>query len=149
MEVIKLNHQHVSAFRQLLGIYKTVFENEEPIAENDQLSALLAKPDFMVFVVRQHDIVVGGLTIYILHRYFGAKPVAYIYDVGVSPAFQNKGAGRALITAVCKYCKENGFEYAYVEAESEDTGAVNFYRKTACSSELNAIHFTYLFEDIK
>lgn len=145
MEIKKLNDNEVSDFRSLVEIFKNVFENEEPIADNEQLGQLLCKPDFMVFVVRQKNKIVGGLTVYILHRYFGTKPVAYIYDVGIIPEFQGQGLGKALMAEVCKFCKENGFEDAYVEAESDDSDAVNFYRKTKFSSEINAIHFTYSF----
>jgi aminoglycoside 3-N-acetyltransferase I len=147
MEIKKLNHNEVSDFRSLVEIFKTVFENEEQITDNEQLGKLLSKPDFMVFVVRQNEKIVGGLTIYILHRYFGTKPVAYIYDVGIKPELQGQGLGKALIAEVCNYCKDNGFEDAYVEAESDDIDAVNFYRKTKFRSEMNAIHFTYTFDN--
>jgi aminoglycoside 3-N-acetyltransferase I len=147
MEIRKLNHNEVSDFRNLVEIFKEVFENEEPISDNEHLGKLLSNPDFKVFVLRKNDKVIGGLTIYILHRYYGNKPVAYIYDVGVTPEFQGQGLGKALIVEVCKYCKNNGFEDAYVEAESEDIDAVSFYRKTRFSSELKAIHFTYDFSD--
>jgi len=146
-EIHRLKHGDVANFKDLIKIFKDVFENEEPTLEDIRLSELLCKPDFMVFVVKQNDKVVGGLTIYILHRYFGTKPVAYIYDVGVSPDFQGKGLGKSLISEVCKYCKENGFEDAYVEAESDDSDAVNFYKKTKFSSEINSIHFTYTFDN--
>lgn len=145
-KIQKLKPSEVSDFRDLVKIFKDVFENEEQISENNQLGKLLSNPDFMVFVAKQNDKVVGGLTIYILHTYFGSKPVAYIYDVAVSSDFQGKGLGKSLIAEVCKYCKENGFEDAYVEAESDDVDAVNFYKKTKFSSEMNAIHFTYNFE---
>jgi aminoglycoside 3-N-acetyltransferase I len=146
-EIQKLNRNEVEDFRDLVKIFKDVFENEEQISERKQLAKVLSNPDFMVFVVKQNDRIVGGLTIYILQRYYGTKPVAYIYDVGVSPDFQGKGLGRSLIAEVCQYCKDNGFEDAYVEAESDDVDAVNFYKKTKFSSEINAIHFTYTFEN--
>lgn len=145
-EIQKLNRNDVEDFRDLVKIFKDVFENEEQISEKKQLAKVLSNPDFMVFVVKQNNKVVGGLTVYILHRYYGTKPVAYIYDVGVSPDFQGKGLGRSLIAEVCKYCKDNGFADAYVEAERDDVDAVNFYKKTKFSSEVNAIHFTYTFE---
>lgn len=145
-EIQKLKPNEVEDFRDLVKIFKDVFENEEQISQKKQLAKILSNPDFMVFVVKQNDKIVGGLTIYILQRYYGTKPVAYIYDVGVSPDFQAQGLGRSLIAEVCKYCKDNGFEEAYVEAESNDLDAVNFYKKTKFSSEMNAIHFTYTFE---
>jgi aminoglycoside 3-N-acetyltransferase I len=146
MEIKKLNHNEVSDFRKLVEIFKIVFDSEEQLSDNDHLGKLLSNPDFLVFVVRQSNKVIGGLTIYILHRYYGTKPVAYIYDVGVTPEFQGQGFGKLLMAEVCKYCKDNGFEDAYVEAESDDIDAVNFYRKTNFNSEMNAIHFTYTFE---
>jgi aminoglycoside 3-N-acetyltransferase I len=149
MEIKKLDKNEISDFRNLIEIFKEVFENEEQIPENKQLFNLLSNPDFMVFVVKLNEKVVGGLTIYILNRYLGIKPIAYIYDVGVSHDFQGQGLGKALIAEVCKYCKNNGFEDAYVEAESDDSDAINFYRKTKYSNEMNATHFTYSFIDEK
>jgi aminoglycoside 3-N-acetyltransferase I len=82
MEIKKLNHNEVSDFRKLVEIFKIVFDNEEQLSDNEHLGKLLSNPDFLVFVVRQSNKIVGGLTIYILHRY-STKPVAYIY-VGVT-----------------------------------------------------------------
>ncbi|WP_340062982.1 GNAT family N-acetyltransferase [Ascidiimonas aurantiaca] len=145
-EINKLHPNEVACFRDLVNIFKEVFENEEPISQNKQLGTLLSNPNFMVFVVRQNNKIVGGLTIHVLQSYYNTKPVAYIYDVGVTPELQGQGLGKALIAEVCECCKENGFEDAYVEAESDDIDAVNFYRKTKFNSETNAIHFTYTFD---
>ncbi len=149
MEIKKLNHKEVSEFRNLVEIFKEVFETEEPIPGNEHLSKLLSNPNFLVFIVKENEKVLGGLTIYVLHKYYGTKPVAYIYDVAVTPDRQGQGLGKLLISEVCKYCKDNGFEDAYVEAESDDIDAVNFYRKTRFSNEMNAIHFTYTFGNEK
>lgn len=145
MEIQKLSPNDVNYFKSLIEIFKRVFENDEAIANAEQLNKLLSTPDFLVFVVTLNNKVIGGLTIYVLHRYYHSKPVAYIYDVGIEPNFQGKGFGKALITEVCNFCKQNGFEDAYVEAESEDIDAVQFYRKTKFTTEMNAIHFTYSF----
>ncbi len=147
MVIKKLDHNEVSDFRNLVEIFKAVFENEEQIPGNEHLGRLLSNPDFIVFVVKLNNRVVGGLTLFVLHSYYGTKPMAYMYDVGISPEFQGRGLGKALIAEVCRYCKDNGFEDAYVEAESDDIDAVNFYRKTKFSSEMNAIHFTYTFDN--
>jgi aminoglycoside 3-N-acetyltransferase I len=91
--------------------------------------------------------VLGGLTGYILHNYYSTKPTAFIYDVGVLGDYQRKGVGKELITYLTEYCKENGFEQAYVEAETDDTQAVNFFRATSFSNALQATHFIYSFEE--
>ncbi len=147
VDIKKLNSDSLKEFKALIEIFKIVFENEEPIANDKQLVKLLSNPDFFVFIVMSNSQVVGGVTIYILHRYFGTQPIAYIYDIGIAPDFQGQGLGKALITEVCNFCKQNDFRDAYVEAESDDIDAVSFYRKTKYNSELNAIHFTYDLSD--
>ena len=143
MEIKKLSSDCLTEFKSLIEIFRVVFENDEPAASDELLEKLLSNSDFFVFVVLSNNEVVGGLTIYVLHRYFGTKPIAYIYDVGVSPEFQGQGLGKALIAEVCNFCKKNDFDDAHVEAESDDIDAVSFYRKTKFSSEMTAIHFTY------
>ncbi len=149
MEINKINPNEVSDFRDLVKIFNIVFENEEAIPGDQHLDKLLKNPDFTVFVVKSEKQVLGGLTIFILHSYYGTKPIAYIYDVGISPEWQGKGLGKELIAEVCNFCKDNGFEDAYVEAETDDIDAVNFYRKTKFSNEMHAIHFTYTFDSEK
>lgn len=146
MFIKQLNTTDIEDFKNLIEIFREVFENKDKTPDNDYLGRLLANPDFLVFVVKINNRVVGGLTIHILHGYYTTKPAAYIYDVGITPDFQGKGLGKALMEEVLKFCEKNGFDNAYVEAESEDREAVNFYRKTNPSTEMNAIHFTYSFD---
>jgi aminoglycoside 3-N-acetyltransferase I len=115
------------------------------IPNDDYLIRRFSNNDFMVFMARIEDKVVGGLTIYILQSYYSAKLTAYICDIGIASGFQGQGLGTALITDACNYCKLSGFENAYVEAEGDDMEAIGFYRKTRFSHEMNATHFTYLF----
>lgn len=149
MEIIKLDINEISEFQNLLEIFNEVFDNDMQTPENNYLNSLLRNNDFMVFVVKSDFKVVGGLTIYVLHSYYVEKPIAYIYDVGISPSFQGQGLGKLLISEVCKYCKANGFDEAYVETEADDIDAIGFYRKTKFSNEMDAKHFTYHFNNEK
>lgn len=143
MELKKLHSGETEEFGKLIEIFKEVFENTAEASTEQQRRKLLSNPDFMVFIVRINDAIVGGLTVYVLHSCYSPNPTAYIYDVGVAPAFQGKGIGKKLINEVCKFFKKSGFDEVYVEAESDDVRAIDFYRKTKPSSELPAIHFTY------
>jgi len=145
MEIKRLNQNEWAEFKKLIEIFKEVFENDTIIPDEEHLSRLLSNPDFLVFIVKLNDKVVGGLTLYILHQYYSVRPLAYMYDVGITPEFQRQGLGKLLMAEVCNYCKVNGFEAAYVEAENDDAQAVDFYRKTPYSSEIAARHFTYSF----
>jgi len=145
MEITKLKTSDTADFKSLIEIFNHVFENNLQVPDTTHLNKVLSNPDFMVFVVKTNGKVVGGLTVYVLHQYYNHKPQAYIYDVGISPDYQRKGFGKALMQAVCNFCEQNGFESGYVEAERDDTDAVNFYRKTKPGNEMNAVHFTYTF----
>jgi aminoglycoside 3-N-acetyltransferase I len=146
MEIKKLDIQEISEFQDLINIFKDVFDNDRPMPNSIYLRKLLLNNDFMAFVVKVKNKVIGGLTIYVLHSYYAEKPIAYIYDVGITPSHQGQGLGKLLISEVCRYCKANGFEDAYVEAEADDIKAISFYRKTKYSNEMNATHFTYAFD---
>lgn len=147
MDIIKLDKNGILDFRSLIEIFSLVFEHKSPKIDSHQLNKLLSNPDFLVFVVKINNEVIGGLSIYVLHQYTNPKPLAYIYDVGIKPEFQGKGFGKSLMAEVCNYCNKNGFDAAYVEAENDDTDAINFYRKTKFSHEMLATHFTYTFEE--
>lgn len=150
LELKILSSQDTDDFIELIRIFGDVFEMEGlKILDNKYLKSLLNKPDFLVLIGKYNNEVIGGLTVYVLHRYYSTKPVAYIYDVGVMRNHQRKGVGKKLISHLTQYCKENGFEDAYVEAETDDIQAVNFYKTTQMTSELQATHFTYSFDKLK
>jgi len=147
MEIRKLNQSEVSHFKALIDIFKEVFENTDTMPSKEYLSKLLQNPNFFVLVASVDSRIVGGLSVYVLHSYYAEKPVAYIYDVGILPQYQRQGIGKSLMEFLIQFCRENGFREAYVEAETEDLDAVNFYRITNFSHELQATHFTYNFMD--
>jgi aminoglycoside 3-N-acetyltransferase I len=147
VEIKILSTQDLKDFTELIEVFASVFEMDNFKKPDDRhLHSLLSKPDFFALVAKYQDKVIGGLTVYILHHYYSTKPIAYIYDLGVLADYQRRGIGKKLITYLTNYCKENGFEDAYVAAESDDTQAVNFYRTTPFGSELQATHFTYYFD---
>lgn len=148
LELKILTSENTDEFIQLINIFSDVFEMDNlQIPSDKYLEGLLKKSDFLVVVGISNQKVVGGLTVYLLQKYYTTNPVAYIYDLGVKPEFQRKGIGGKIISHLIGYCKENGIEDAYVEAESDDNQAINFYKKTAPSSTLQATHFTYLMNE--
>lgn len=145
MEIKRLSPEELDAFTDLLVIFADVFETGRSLPAPDHLRQVLAHPGFMVFVVLQEGRVAGGLTVHLLPNYYGEKPVAYIYDVAIAPAWQGRGLGRQLMAEVCTFFRNNGYESAYVEAEEDDADAIRFYRQTDFSLEMGARHFTYQF----
>lgn len=144
LQTIQLPHNGIADFMALLRIFEQVFEWEDfSVPSETHLQKLLADPRFLVWVAKANNMVVGGLTIHVLQSYTTQKPSAYIYDVGVTQAYQRQGIGKLLIAAATTYCQKQGFSELFVQAETADTHAVDFYRATPITNEMQATHFTY------
>jgi aminoglycoside 3-N-acetyltransferase I len=143
MIIKKLSIDSLLEFIQLLQIFQEVFEITDQIVDNKQLSKLLSSKDFMVFVSKVDNKIVGGLTIYVLQNYFNKKPTAYINDLAVKPEFQRQGIGQKLIAEVIQYCKYMYFEEIYVAAECIDEQAISFYKRTNYNNEVHVKLFSY------
>lgn len=147
IQIKKLASDDIEEFSDLIKVFEEVFEwNNFVFPSNLHLQKVLRNPSFMVFVAKKDEKIIGGLTTHILDRYDSEKPSAYIYDIAVLTDFQRQAIGKLLISTLNDYCKNNGFSEMFVQAETEDTQAVNFYRTTPMSSELQATHFTYSLE---
>ncbi|MGB4771699.1 MAG: GNAT family N-acetyltransferase [Chitinophagaceae bacterium] len=142
MEIRKLSKDDVDAFASLIHIFKDVFEVKAAMPGDAYLQNLLRNPDFMVFVVKQDELIVGGLTIYVLHHYYDTRPMAFIYDVAISSAFQRQGFGKALMAQVRSHCHAHGFAEIFVEAEADDPDAIEFYRRTKMHKEMAVVQFS-------
>jgi len=149
VEIQILTDKDTDSFSELIKIFEKVFEweNFSP-PTNTHLQRLLNNKSFLVFVAKTNNSLLGGLTAHVLDRYNTEKPSAYIYDIAVSPPFQRKGIGKLLIATLNDYCEKNGFSEVFVQAETDDHQAVNFYRTTPNNSELQATHFTYSFDEV-
>jgi aminoglycoside 3-N-acetyltransferase I len=146
IEISKLIPEESDGFSALLKIFEGVFEwNNFSLPQKTHLKKLLNNPNFLVFVAMADKKLAGGLTAYVLDKYDTEKPAAYLYDIAVLPGYQRNGIGKLLIAGLNDYCKQHGFSEVFVQAEADDIKAVNFYKTTPISSELEVKHFTYSF----
>ena len=144
IEIKKLQINEIAQFVELIRLFEDVFEIKNfSIPGKKHLQDLLSKPDFFVFIAIKDNDVIGGLTAYTLHQYYSEKPLSYIYDLAVSTKHQRQGVGKKLIVAMNEYCKENGFEEVFVQADKVDEYAIDFYRSTKPTNEEDVIHFYY------
>ncbi|MBC7889057.1 MAG: GNAT family N-acetyltransferase [Ferruginibacter sp.] len=149
IEIRLLSKGDTKAFVDLLHIFKDAFEmNDRAIPGEEYLNTLLSKKDFLVFAALQNNTVVAGLTIYVQLQYFSTQPVAFIYDIAVEKSYQGNGTGSRLLETVLEFCRANGFDEAFVEADATDIDAVSFYRKTKYTSVVNTLQFTYSINEI-
>ena len=143
IEVKKLTSGDLVRFVDLIRVFEEVFEMQQfKIPPHDHLQRLLETEGFMVFVASHDNKVVGGLTAYTLQQYYSVRPLAYIYDLAVVGSLQRQGIGKQLIVALNKFCKDEGMEEVFVQADEEDTHALDFYRSTGAIAA-PVVHFYY------
>ena len=140
--------RNVGELNALVSIFEDVFEMVNFNGPNPaHLESLLKKDTFFAIMAKINGEIIGGLTVYLLDQYYSEKPLAYIYDLAVSTKFQRQGIGRKLIAYTHNYCVQKGFEGAFVQAEKADDHAIDFYRLTHPTEEMQVVHFYYNFKN--
>ena len=143
VEIKRLETHETDRFLGLVRLFEEVFEMEDfTLPSPGYLQKLLEREELVVFVALSEGSVIGGLTAYILQRYYSENPLAYIYDLAVKAEFQRQGIGKQLVSAIMVYGQEVGWEEIFVQADNADQHALNFYRATGGNAE-EVVHFTY------
>jgi len=78
-----------------------------------------------------------------MRRVGNTKPLAYLYDLAVLNEYQQQGIGRKLIQYINDFCRTEGFEEVFVQADEADEYALRFYRSTKPTDEERVRHFYY------
>ncbi len=136
--ITKLNT--VTELRELISVFSLAFESEYKV-EDAYLGKMLESSTTLVLGAMEDEKIVGGLVAIEMLPIHGAKEF-YIYDIAVHPEYQQKGIGKKLMASLKEEAKMRGVETIFVEAESEDTGAVAFYRKIG-GEEVAVNHFNF------
>ncbi len=141
-----LAEDDIGALIELLSVFASEFEMENfVLPDKAHLLQLLKKENFVAIAAKAEGRTIGGMTVYVLDRYYSEKPLAYVYDFAVSAEHQRKGIGKKLMRFATGYFRQKGFEELYVQADATDDHAIAFYRSTNPSTETRAIHFGYAF----
>lgn len=144
VDIKLLTSNDVDEFSKLIHLFSTVFEMDNFVCPSPMhLSDILKKPHFFAFAAFDGFELSGGLTGYILDAYYDARPYAYIFDLAVLPDRQLKGLGKLLVEATIQYAREKNCQEVFVQADTVDEYAINFYRKTRPTAEEDVIHFYY------
>jgi len=98
---------------------------DEPVRA-DRLAAYLAEPGHIMLVALSGGIVVGQCAA-VLHRHPDKVTELYIDEVGVTPALQRKGIGRALVERMLAIGRELGCGEAWVGTEPDNLPARGLY----------------------
>ncbi|RPD43779.1 GNAT family N-acetyltransferase [Paracnuella aquatica] len=139
-----LDANNLTAFKGLIAVFERSFEMAHfRMPADAHLKSVLSRDHFFAVVASVDGNVVGGLTFYVLDQYYAEKPLAYIYDLAVLPEYQRMGIGKKLIDTTNEYCRQQGFEEVFVQADKVDAHALLFYRATKPTEEEEVVHFYY------
>jgi aminoglycoside 3-N-acetyltransferase I len=126
--------------REMFQTMAEVFEEDdegEPDGEplrDDDVAALLRRPDFWAMVATEGPLVVGGLTAHALPMTRNRATELFIYDLAVRGDRQRRGIGRGLVAELLSLGRAAGIHTAFVPADNEDTHALEFYRAVGGTS---------------
>lgn len=143
ISIKKLTADDVVEFIEMLQLFEVVFEMKYfQIPGEDYITSLLERKDFIVFIAKHENTVVGGMTAHILPSYYFESSEVYIYDLAVKTSFQRKGIGKQLLHTLADHCRVHGHIEFFVQADEPDTHALEFYRSTGGRAE-KVVHFYY------
>jgi aminoglycoside 3-N-acetyltransferase I len=136
IEIQKLAADDVDRFAAVVQLFAETFGMENfTLPARQHLARLIESDEFIALVATEGRRIAGGLTAYVIRQYYTEKPLVYIYDLAVDPAFQRRGIATRLITALKTWCAENDIGEAFVQATADDEHAVAFYRSTGALEE--------------
>jgi len=130
----------VAQLRELVSVFTLAFETEYKVSD-EYLNTMLEGSTTLILGAVVDEKIVGGLVAMEILPIHGSKEF-YIYDIAVHPAHQQKGIGRKLIEHLKVEAKSRGIQTIFVEAESEDIGAVEFYLAIG-GEEVMVNHFNF------
>jgi aminoglycoside 3-N-acetyltransferase I len=139
----KLGNNDLDYLIQLIALYAEVFELDNfTLEKKDHLLNLLNKDETIFYVAVNGNTVVGGLTAYTLPSVYNRKSEVYLYDLAVAKNYQRQGIGTKLIEYLKIYCRTINVSDIFVQADTVDEGALNFYRKIG-GDENDVRHFEF------
>lgn len=100
------------------------------------LKKLLAQQTFHVYVATVGGRVVGGLSAYELTMFDKEENEMFLYEIGVSQQFRQRGIARALIEALKHTCRRKGIRVVFVATSLDNEAARQLYRTTGADEEI-------------
>lgn len=135
--------QQIDELKELITVFSHAFETAYTVTDI-YLQSMLDNNTAIILGVVVNSKIVGGLVAFEMMPIHGSKEL-YIYDIAIHPDFQNQGLGAKLVEYLKTKAKQRGVRTVFVEAESEDVGAVAFYRAIG-GEEVAVNHFNFSIE---
>lgn len=143
VEYKKLQSGDELKFTDLVLLFNKEFESTDLTYVNSKnITKLLGNPQFVCLTALIGGKVVGGLTAHKLDMYDREGTSMYLYDLAVSKEYQRNGIGSRLVNELIAYCKSEGINELFVQADAVDQHAIEFYKKNGGESS-QTFHFSF------
>jgi GNAT superfamily N-acetyltransferase len=109
---IQIRSATINDVENILQIYAKALDNENILSVEKAQKIFLKQqqyPDYQIFIAELENKTVGTFALLIMENmaHLG-MPSAVVEDVGVLPALQGKGIGKAMMEFALRYAKEKG-----------------------------------------
>ncbi len=111
----------------LLPALNRLLDHDWDLAQGERF---LSNPDNALFLAFEAGVPVGLLIAYRLQRFDALQAGVLLYGIGVDPAYQRRGIGRALIEACKDWARSVGAHEVWVLTEQSNPAAVALYQST-------------------
>jgi aminoglycoside 3-N-acetyltransferase I len=139
----QLTQSDAATLKELNIVFADVFKDRESYASKppseEYLSRLLGKDTCIALAVFDGDMVIGGVTAYVLEKFEQERKEIYLYDLAVLKAYRRQGIATALINKLKDIAKEIGAYVIYVQADHGDDAAIALYESFGKKEEV--FHF--------
>ena len=129
ISIRRLRSGNQQELEELLRLYIAVFGDRTLPTNTDYLAGLLQRDNTFFVAAFLGDELVGGLTAYLLPSIYGNYNELYIYDLAILTQHQRNGIGSKLLSFVKTYAFSVNAMEIFVQADTVDTEARNFYKK--------------------
>lgn len=132
--------EKLEEIKELISVFSLAFESYYD-TKDEYLHLMLKNTTCVILGAVFGSRIVGGLVAFEITPIHGKKEL-YIYDIAVHPKFQKQGVGKKLMEIIKEEARTRDIGTIFVEAESEDQGAVAFYRAIG-GEEVTVNHFNF------
>ena len=99
-----------------------------------------------ILACRENERLVGVVCVAIYGDESAKGPVLWIREIAVTPEYQGRGYGKALLQSALSYGAERGAKRAFLMADDCNAGAIALYRKMGFEPNTSEAQIDLLYE---
>jgi aminoglycoside 3-N-acetyltransferase I len=144
IKIKRLNGSDADDMIALIALHQKVFEDQyQPLASPEYYLKQLSRDEVFAITATLGNVIIGGLTGYILPTLTQEGKQLYIEDLAIETKHQRKGIGTELMKHTFNIARSIGITKVFIEAETDDIEARAFYTSLKPIEDISAHHYVY------